>query len=144
MKYIFIAIIFSLSSSFAYSQELSLEKYLTDYTYESRKEMKIGSEQLVALLKKGEAILIDVRFLEEYKSWNMPVAKHIPLPELPQRLTEIDKTKIIVTACPHKDRAIIGMLYLKTRGFSVKYLDDGLTGLAEYLRGDKAKFFINK
>jgi rhodanese-related sulfurtransferase len=144
MKYIITAVVFFLTISPVLSQDVSLEKYLSEYTYESRKEMKIGSEQLVALLKKGEVILIDVRFLEEYKSWNMPVAKHIPLSDLPQRFMEIDKTKVIVTACPHKDRAIIAMLFLKTRGFKVKYLDDGLTGLAEYLRGDNAKFFINR
>jgi hypothetical protein len=31
------------------------------------------------------------------------------------------------------------MVYLKTQGFDVKYLEDGQLGLAELLRGDKAK-----
>jgi hypothetical protein len=35
------------------------------------------------------------------------------------------------------------MVYLKTRGYHTKYLDDGLVGLAEYLRGDIARDFIN-
>jgi len=34
------------------------------------------------------------------------------------------------------------MTYLKTQGYEAKYLQDGLTGFAEYLRGDKARDFI--
>ena len=31
---------------------------------------------------------------------------------------------------------------LKTQGFEVKYLEDGLVGLAEWLRGDTAREFM--
>ncbi len=34
------------------------------------------------------------------------------------------------------------MAYLRTKGFQSKYLEDGLVGLAEHLRGDKARDFI--
>ena len=74
----------------------------------------------------------------------MPFAISIPLPYLPNNLDKIDQNKIIVTACPQKDRAIIAMTYLKTRGYEVIYLTDGLLGLASYLRGDKARVFIDK
>lgn len=126
----------------AMAQKVSLEDYLLNYDYESRKEMKINSEQVVELLKSNKAQLIDIRFEEEYQSWNMPFAISIPLPELPNNLDKIDKSKIIVTACPHKDRAIIAMVYLKTQGYEVKYLTDGLLGLASYLRGDNAREFM--
>ena len=131
--------IFNLSA-----QNTELEKYLLNYDYESRSDMKIKSAQLVDLLQNNKAILIDIRFEEEYKSWNMPYAISIPLPDLPNNLDKLDKTKIIVTACPHKDRAIIAMTYLKTKGYNVKYLTDGLIGLAEYLRGNNSYNFIHK
>jgi len=57
-------------------------------------------------------------------------------------LDKIDKKKLIVTACPHNDRAIIAMIYLKSQGYNVKYLSDGLLGLADYLRGNNALDFI--
>ena len=41
----------------------------------------------------------------------------------------------------HKDRSALAMAYLKTQGFDVKYLEDGLLGLAELLRGDQARTF---
>ena len=129
-------------SSCATAQEISLENYLLDYSYEARIDMKIKSQKLVELLQENKAQLIDIRFEEEYKSWNMPYAISIPLPELPKSLNKLDKSKIIVTACPHKDRAIIAMTYLKTKGYKVKYLTDGLIGLAEYLRGNNAYNFI--
>ena len=35
------------------------------------------------------------------------------------------------------------MVYLRTKGIQAKYLTDGLIGLAENLRGDNAKDFID-
>lgn len=117
----------------------TFEQYLLDFDYAERRDMKIGSKDLVKLLKEKKAVLVDIRFQEEYAAWRMGFGLHIPLNELPRRLKELDRTKLIVTACPHKDRSALAMAYLKTQGFDVKYLEDGLLGLAELLRGDKAK-----
>ncbi|MFW5767559.1 MAG: rhodanese-like domain-containing protein [Bacteroidota bacterium] len=133
-----------LGTTCATAQDLSLEDYISNYDYEARKEMKITSEELIPLIKANKAQLIDIRFSEEYKSWNMPFAISIPLPDLPENLDKLDKQKVIVTSCPHKDRAIIAMTYLKTKGYKVKYLTDGLLGLAEYLRGDRARIFSDE
>jgi hypothetical protein len=35
------------------------------------------------------------------------------------------------------------MMYLKSKGYKVKYLSEGLLKLADYLRGDNAKNFID-
>lgn len=142
-SFLLYVVLFNLATN-AMAQDISLKDYLLNYDYEARKEMKITSEQLVELLKSGEAQLIDIRFEEEYKAWRMPFAMSIPLPDLPNNLNKIDKSKIIVTVCPHKDRAIIAMTYLKTQGYEVKYLTDGLLGLAGYLRGDNARDFSNR
>ncbi len=121
----------------------TLDDYLTGFTYQERKAMKIDSEELVELLKTGEAQLIDIRFPEEFAAWNMGFAKNIPLNELPSRLGELDKNKLIVTACPHYDRSSMARLYLVTKGYKARYLNDGLLGLAKLLRGDEALEFIN-
>lgn len=127
----------------AYADNTGLEAYIAGFDYAARKEMKMDSKGLIALLKDGRAQLIDIRFPEEYKAWKVEPSISIPLNELPARLDEIDKTKIVVTACPHKDRATIAMVYLRSRGIPAKYLTDGLIGLAENLRGDNAKDFID-
>ena len=126
------------------AQDLAFEAYLHDFTYEERKEMKIDSVQLSVLLEKGKAQLVDIRFKEEYEAWHMPTAINIPLNELPKRLDELDKSKLIVTACPHKDRAIMARMFLKLKGYNTRYLKDGLIGMAEFLRGDNAREFINE
>ncbi|MDM8523790.1 rhodanese-like domain-containing protein [Desulfococcaceae bacterium HSG8] len=125
------------------AEDLPLESYISGFDYAARKEMKIDSKALVKGITEGKIQLIDIRFKEEFEAWRMGAATSIPLNELPARLNELQKDKIIVTACPHKDRAIIAMTYLRTKGFNSKYLTDGLIGLAENLRGDRAKDFIH-
>ncbi|PLY04421.1 MAG: sulfurtransferase [Desulfuromonas sp.] len=104
--------------------------------------MKVSSEKLIDLLEDGKAVLVDIRFEEEQQAWGPSFALRIPLNELPQRLDELPMDKIIVTACPHKDRAIIAMSYLRSKGIAARYLTDGLIGLAENLRGDSALYFM--
>lgn len=120
------------------------EKYLRRFDYQERKDMKIGIAEMLQLYKQGKAQIIDVRFPEELQAWSFGFIKSIPLNELPDRLGELDKIKIIVTACPHYDRAEIARTYLTLKGYKSKYLTDGLLGLAEYLRGDRAIDFINE
>jgi len=121
-----------------------MKTYLSNFDYAERKAMKITSEELISLLMEGKAQLIDIRFKEEFEAWHMRCAINIPLNELPERLDEIDKNKIVVTACPHKDRAILGRVFLTLNGYEAKYLVDGLMGMADLLRGDKAKLFVEK
>jgi rhodanese-related sulfurtransferase len=128
----------------AQTKAVSFESYLSSFDYEERLEMKINSVELSVMLEEGTAQLIDIRFKEEYEAWHMGAAINIPLNELPKRLDELDKKKLIVTACPHKDRAIMARTFLHLHGYKSRYLTDGLIGLAEYWRGDSAKEFIQE
>jgi len=127
----------------AHAKAETLDEYLTRFSYQERKEMKVDSKELVELLKKGEVQFIDIRFPEEFAAWRMGSAKNIPLNELPSRVGELDKNKLIVTACPHNDRANLARIFLTTKGYRAKYLEDGLLGLADLLRGDTAKGLID-
>jgi len=120
------------------------DTYLKTFDYQERKDMKIQLPEFFDLYAKGEAQLIDIRFHEEYAAWSIGFGDHIPLNELPDRLSEIDKNKTIVTMCPHYDRAEIARLYLKLNGFNARYLTNGLLGVVEYLRGDKARDYMQK
>jgi len=120
------------------------DKYLRAFDYQERKDMKINRIELFELYAEGKLQIIDIRFNEEYEAWSLGFGDHIPLNELPDRFDEIDKSKTIVTMCPHYDRAEIARLYLKLQGFDAKYLTDGMLGLVEGLRGDKARDYMNK
>jgi rhodanese-related sulfurtransferase len=142
MKHLLICILLFGLYTPANASEQHLESYISSFDYESRKEMKMNSEALIKLLMEGKAQLIDIRFHEEYAAWKVGYSINIRINELPKRLSEIDKNKIVVTACPHKDRAITAMVYLRSQGIKAKYLTDGLIGLAEHLRGDNAEEFV--
>lgn len=118
------------------------ESFLTHFNYEVRDDMKIDSKDLLPLILSGKAMLVDIRFKEEVAAWRTGFAESIPLNELPKRLKELPKNRIIVAACPHKDRSAIAMAYLRSKGYDAKYLTDGLIGLAELLRGERAKDFM--
>lgn len=126
----------------AAAEESAFDSFLTKFDYDTRADMKVDSKRLLTLLTEKKAVLVDIRFPEETAAWKMGFGLHIPLNELPKRLAELPKDRIIVTACPHKDRSSIAMAYLRTKGYNARYLTDGLIGLAENLRGDNAKEFL--
>jgi len=128
--------------SLSFAGDNTLEQYVKNFTYESRVEMKVSSRQLIDMLEKDKAVLVDIRFKEEQQVWGVNFGFKIPLNELPDRLAELPKDKIIVTACPHLDRAAIAMTYLRSKGIPARYLTDGFRGLMENLRGDDAKYFV--
>lgn len=124
--------------------ESEFESFLTHFDYEMRDEMKTSSKELIQLLVSDQGMLVDIRFPEEVAAWRMGFGLAIPLNELPKRLQELPKDKIIVAACPHKDRSAIAMAYLRSKGYNATYLTDGLIGLAEQLRGDQAQDFMEE
>ena len=123
---------------------LDFGDYLRSFDYQERKDMKIGLDEFLNLYEKDKIQVIDIRFKEEYEAWHIGFGEHIALNELPDRLDELDDSKTIVTLCPHYDRSEIARLYLKLNGFKTRYLTDGLLKVVDYLRGDRAKDYMNK
>jgi len=122
----------------------TFEEYIKNFDYKAIPVMKISSKELIELLPTDKVQLIDIRFKEEYEMWNSRIFKNIPINELPNRLDELDPTKLIIAACPHSTRSIIAMHYLKTEGFDVKFLSDGLIEFNNSLLGGNAKKLYNK
>lgn len=125
-------------------KKINFDEYLKNFDYQERIDMKIKLPELLKLYEEGKVQAIDIRFNEEYEAWKIGFGDHIPLNEIPNRLDEIDKNKTIVTMCPHYDRAEIARLYLKLQGFNARYLTDGMLGIVDYLRGDKARDYMKK
>ena len=113
--------------------------YLRSFDYREQKNMKIKLDELKKLYQQGRVQIVDIRFPEETALWGISFATRIPINELPDRLAELDKSKIIVTVCPHYVRASMARHYLALQGYQAKYLVGGLLGLADALRGDDAR-----
>lgn len=126
------------------SEQNKLDQYIENFDLTEVGNMKISSVEMLNRIKDGSAVLIDIRFKEEVQSWSIPFAKNIPLNELPGRLNELPKDKLIITACPHNDRANIARLYLTMKGYRAKYVNDGLLNVVNYLKGSNAVEFIEE
>ena len=80
-------------------------------------EYRIELEQFFKMKEKGKAIMLDVRTNEEAEVCKLSFALHIPIDELPDRLNELPKDKLIVPFCASSVRAAIALVYLNAKGF---------------------------
>jgi len=99
---------------------MSLKEYLRqmDLEWLSESNHKISLESFLEKWKKGEAIILDVRTEEEASFVSLEkFGINVPLNQLPDRLNEIPKDKLVCTLCPGKIRAAIAYAYLTEEGF---------------------------
>ena len=100
---------------------------------------RISIDAFLTAYNSGEAELLDIRVPEETAVWQFNLGLQIPANELPARLNELPKDKLLVIACPLTDRSNMARSYLVTQGFNAKYLQGGLLGLVDRLKGVAAQ-----
>jgi rhodanese-related sulfurtransferase/rubrerythrin len=71
--------------------------------------------------KEGTFTLLDVRQPEEYEEARIPGAKLIPLPDLPNRIEEIDLENPTIVYCAIGGRSRVGAQILAGKGFREVY-----------------------
>ena len=88
----------------------------------------VDRQTLLARLRTGDAVLIDVRPHEEYVAGHLPGALSIPLSELEARLKELKKGREVVAYCrgPYCMLAADAVGVLSRRGFRARRLEDGV------------------
>ena len=116
-----------------------MSEFIKNIIPSEMKNMRIEIDEFIELYNEGKCELVDVRVPMETKVWQVNFGLKIPAPELPERLNELPKDKLIVVACPKADRSNMARTWLATQGFEVKYLSGGLLGLMDHLKGGKAK-----
>jgi rhodanese-related sulfurtransferase/rubrerythrin len=86
------------------------------------------AKEWVAGKKEAEFILLDVRQPEEYRTGHIPGAVFIPLPELIDKIGEIDPAKAVLAYCRSGNRSRAAAALLLSEGFSKVYnMDGGIT-----------------
>jgi rhodanese-related sulfurtransferase len=87
----------------------------------------IGRDELVARMRKGEVVLVDVRPGEEFEAGHINGARSIPLDELEGRLAELPADREIVAYCrgPLCAYAHEAVRQLQAEGRSARRLDAG-------------------
>lgn len=115
-----------------------MEDYIRSLDMKAIAGAKLDVDKFVELYNQGEVVLLDVRYGFERKTWSLPFTLNIPVNELPDRLAEIPKDKIIVCACPETCRANIAKQYLAIQGYDSRILIPGLLKLMERLKGGRS------
>jgi rhodanese-related sulfurtransferase len=88
---------------------------------------EVGREEALELIDEG-AQLIDVRADHEWEAGRISGATHVPLPDLPQRLDEIDKDRLVVVYCRGGNRSSMATAALGEAGYDAVKLSEGIVG----------------
>jgi rhodanese-related sulfurtransferase len=94
-------------------------------------ETKEVSREEARKLIDGGAQLLDVRADHEWEAGRIAGAAHVPLPELPQRLGEIDEDRPVVVYCRGGNRSSMATDALTEAGYEAVKLSEGIVGWSE-------------
>jgi DNA-binding transcriptional ArsR family regulator len=109
----------------AASQLAEVERAAHSYLGDEVEE--IGREELIARLRRGEVVLVDVRPKQEFQSGHIDGARSIPLEELERRIGELPPAAEIVAYCrgPFCAYAHEAVRRLQAQGRSARRLQEG-------------------
>jgi rhodanese-related sulfurtransferase/predicted transcriptional regulator len=87
----------------------------------------VDREELLGRLRRGDAVLVDVRPAEEFESGHIPGARSIPLRELEKRMDELPAGAEVVAYCrgPFCVMANEAVHRLRAAGRSARRLEEG-------------------
>jgi rhodanese-related sulfurtransferase len=87
----------------------------------------VGREELIARLRKGDVVLVDVRPTEEFAAGHIRGARSIPIDELEGRLAELPADREVVAYCrgPFCAYAHEAVRQLSAAGRQARRLEDG-------------------
>lgn len=94
---------------------------------ESREVSRTEARKLL----DGGAQLIDVRADHEWEAGRIAGATHVPLPELSERIGEIDKGRPVVVYCRGGNRSSMATAALAEAGYDAVKLSEGIVGWSE-------------
>jgi rhodanese-related sulfurtransferase/predicted transcriptional regulator len=87
----------------------------------------VGRDELIARLRKGDVVLVDVRPPEEFQAGHIKGARSIPIDELEDRLAELPTDREVVAYCrgPFCAYAHDAVRQLQAAGRRARRLEDG-------------------
>lgn len=105
----------------------SMERIVAAY-FQARDGLEpVAAKELLARLRGGDVVILDVRPEDEYGLGHLPGALNIPLRQLEQRLAELPCKQEIVAYCrgPYCVLSFEAVAELRARGFNVRRLEQG-------------------
>jgi rhodanese-related sulfurtransferase/DNA-binding transcriptional ArsR family regulator len=105
----------------------SMERIIATY-FRARDELEpVAAKELLARLRGGDVVILDVRPEDEYGLGHLPGALNIPLRQLEQRLSELPRKREIIAYCrgPYCVLSFEAVADLRARGFKVRRFEAG-------------------
>ncbi len=108
-------------------QVAEVERIMRDHFDERDGITPVKRDELMRLVKKGEATIVDVRPEAEFRAGHIRGAINIPLETLPRRLKNLPKEQEIVAYCrgPYCLFAVDAIQQLRKKGYRARRLEDG-------------------
>ena len=90
----------------------------------------VDRDTLLARVRRGEVVLLDVRPEGEYRAGHLPGAVSVPLAELGERLAELPRDREVVAYCrgPYCLMSLDAVELLRARGLRASRLEAGVLG----------------
>jgi rhodanese-related sulfurtransferase len=109
----------------SFSQLAEVERAARDYLGDDVDA--IGRDELLARLRKGDVVLVDVRPADEFDAGHIKGARSIPIDELEERLAELPADREVVAYCrgPFCAYAHDAVRRLQAAGHEARRLQDG-------------------
>ncbi|MBR7782225.1 rhodanese-like domain-containing protein [Undibacterium luofuense] len=94
-----------------------------------RRGARVSQIQATQMMNQGKTLVLDVRSAEEFATGHLPKAKNIPLPELAQRIAELEKSRnnVVITVCKSGVRSASAASVLTKAGFAQVFSLEGGT-----------------
>lgn len=107
---------------------LEMQKLSEEVLNGSKELSVLDKKELLALARKGDAIILDVRPEDEFNSAHIPYAVSIPITELKKQLQKLPKGKEIIAYCrgPYCVWAKEAADILRNQGFKARHIRDGV------------------
>jgi ArsR family transcriptional regulator len=105
----------------------SMERIVATY-FRARDELEpIAAEELLARVRGGDVVILDVRPEDEYDLGHLPGALNIPLRRLEQRLSELPRKREVIAYCrgPYCVLSFEAVAALRARGFRARRFEAG-------------------
>jgi rhodanese-related sulfurtransferase len=91
---------------------------------------RVGPAEAARMADSGRAILLDVREPAEWTAGHAPRAQHVPLGELPARMTDLPADRPVITMCRSGARSARAAALLARNGHEVFNLAGGMQAWA--------------
>jgi rhodanese-related sulfurtransferase len=84
----------------------------------------------VAMVAEGDAVLVDVRTRQEWKSGHAPKARHISLASLEQQMARVPKDQTVLAICQTGSRSARATAFLQHAGYDARNVKGGMRAWA--------------